>query len=461
MPLEDQIAQITNPQEFTRLCNTLLTAHYGENFQVIDGTRSDEGNDGYVISEKRIIAIYCPIKPERKTDKDYLEKITKDLTKANKLRESRTFKVENWTFITPRKLSNDVLSKMRLEASARQINANHQESTYLANLLYVNKDLIQAFPELYVPNIENKLDQIINFLKDRPELKAAQHSDIDRDLVYKPETKNSIEFNRVNAIRKSNKPESKPELRTIYYKSTNPVVQLNALLGIIDFYDPTNDATQDMIDLCESGMNIAQHISDKSLQAYFLAQKGYFLSYIYSTLDMQTAFSIKIDNAIGIRTVTEEHRQNIINRLGRLEENYAQAFNEALELLKGSTDLHMLACVFILIGNAAGQRSSYLANLGIPNRPETEKNLCKKFLLAARDIFAYLGDELGVANALFNLANQIRFLGEDKEAHGLVEVTIETARRLGDTRLLQRATWLEESIRTGKIPDYIHGEKRE
>ena len=126
MPLEDQIAQITNPQEFTRLCNTLLTAHYGENFQVIDGTRSDEGNDGYVISEKRIIAIYCPIKPERKTDKDYLEKITKDLTKANKLRESGTFKVENWTFITPRKLSNDVLSKMRLEASARQINANHQ-----------------------------------------------------------------------------------------------------------------------------------------------------------------------------------------------------------------------------------------------------------------------------------------------------------------------------------------------
>jgi hypothetical protein len=64
--LEDQIAQIINPQEFTRLCNAILTAEYGADFQVIDGTRSDEGNDGYLISEKRIIAMYCPIKPERK-----------------------------------------------------------------------------------------------------------------------------------------------------------------------------------------------------------------------------------------------------------------------------------------------------------------------------------------------------------------------------------------------------------
>jgi hypothetical protein len=61
MTLDEQIAQITNPQEFTRLCNAIFTEKYGHDFQVIDGTRGDEGNDGYVISEKRVIAIYCPI----------------------------------------------------------------------------------------------------------------------------------------------------------------------------------------------------------------------------------------------------------------------------------------------------------------------------------------------------------------------------------------------------------------
>ncbi len=88
MSLEDQIAQIVNPQEFTRLCNTIFTVLYGEDYQVIDGTRADGGNDGYVRSEERIIAIHCPIKPERKTDKDYIEKIRSDLKKAAKLNES-------------------------------------------------------------------------------------------------------------------------------------------------------------------------------------------------------------------------------------------------------------------------------------------------------------------------------------------------------------------------------------
>jgi hypothetical protein len=70
--IEDQIATMCNPQEFTRLCNSIFTSIYGDDFQVIDGTRSDEGNDGYVRSEKRILAIYCPIKPGKKTDSDYL-----------------------------------------------------------------------------------------------------------------------------------------------------------------------------------------------------------------------------------------------------------------------------------------------------------------------------------------------------------------------------------------------------
>ena len=105
MNLEDQIAQIANPQEFTRLCNAILTAEYGADFQVIDGTRSDEGNDGYVISEKRIIAMYCPLKPERKKDSDFTGKIKSDLEKVVVLQNTRKYDIERWTFMTPRKLS--------------------------------------------------------------------------------------------------------------------------------------------------------------------------------------------------------------------------------------------------------------------------------------------------------------------------------------------------------------------
>ncbi len=259
MYLEDQIAQITNPQEFTRLCNTLLTAHYRTDFQIIDGTRSDEGNDGYVISEKRLVAIYCPIKPERKTDKDYLGKIRNDLKKADNLRRSGKYAIENWTFITPRKLSSDVLSKMRNEASQIEINAIHQESTYLANLLYKNKQLIKAFPELHIPDIESKLNEIITHLQGRTNREPIYDTDIDRDYVYKPETKNNSEFDRIVVIRKNEKTDnSKSELKSIFYKSTNPVIQLNALLGILDFYDPIENSGESMIEICENGIRIAQ-----------------------------------------------------------------------------------------------------------------------------------------------------------------------------------------------------------
>jgi hypothetical protein len=98
MTLDEQISQITDPQEFTRLCNAVLTEQYGSDYQVIDGTRADGGNDGYVISEKRVTAMYCPIKPERKTDTDYLEKIRRDIAKAQSLRDSGKYQIENWTF---------------------------------------------------------------------------------------------------------------------------------------------------------------------------------------------------------------------------------------------------------------------------------------------------------------------------------------------------------------------------
>ena len=44
---------MTNPQEFTRLCNSIFYCIYGEDYQIIDGTRSDEGNDGYVSTKKK------------------------------------------------------------------------------------------------------------------------------------------------------------------------------------------------------------------------------------------------------------------------------------------------------------------------------------------------------------------------------------------------------------------------
>ena len=62
---------------------------------------------------------------------------------------------------------------------------------------------------------------------------------------------------------------------------------------------------------------------------------------------------------------------------------------------------------------------------------------------------------------MFNLANQIRFFGEEVEAMSLTKKAIEVANKYDDQSLLQKANWLVKTLETGEIPDYLSGERRE
>lgn len=346
MNLEDQIARITIPQEFTRLCNTLLTAKYGEDFQVIDGTRSDEGNDGYIDSQNRIIAIFCPIKPERRTDNDYKQKIRSDLGKASRLKTTGKFNVENWTFITPRKLSNEVIAIMRAEGQSLGICASHQESTFLATVLYENPHLINAFPDLYLHTIDSKIDQLREIIQQDHISQKQPTPPLSETGQYKPDTKDNADYDRVTDLRTGPvSRDSITELQTILYQSTDPVVQINSILGLLDFWDPTQSSPDEMIQLCDTGIEISNRIGDDSLRPYLLGQKGFYISFTYSMLDMRTALQINADNAIGFQTITEAQRQDTINRLKYLENQFTKAFEEALQTAISRSDLRTAAAV--------------------------------------------------------------------------------------------------------------------
>jgi hypothetical protein len=61
---------------------------------------------------------------------------------------------------------------------------------------------------------------------------------------------------------------------------------------------------------------------------------------------------------------------------------------------------------------------------------------------------------LGTTNAVFNLANQVRWHDGKGEALALVKSTIPVAEKYGDL-LLQKAGWLQHTLETGEIPDYV------
>jgi len=461
MTLEEQIAQITNPQEFTRLCNAILSERYGHDFQIIDGTRADSGNDGYITSEKRMVAMHCAIKPERRTDADYLKKIRDDINKAKSLRDKKEYQIENWTFLTPRKMSNDVISKMRIHASSVGIVASHQESTFLSSELLRNKHLLKNFPDLQIDALEERLDEILNLLKGAPLHQQKREEEIGPDGRHNDYVKNNDESNRVLEIRNAPETEqTRAALRSIYYKSTAPDVQLNALFGLLEVQDPIDDPAEEMVELCNQGIALAKRLDASSAKAFLLAHKGYFSSYTFTELYIKATSEKLAENAVGISFTTSEEKHNTNARLLKIEKQYGNDFAEALSIVQENHDYSTMAGVLILIGNAAGLRAMTLKGLDSQTRANAELAACRRALLTAKDLNHALGDEAETANAIFNLANQIRFFGETDEAMELAKSARETASRLNLHRLLKRADWLIETLKTGEIPDYLAGERR-
>lgn len=463
MNLDQQIRCINNPQEFVDICNTVLNSKYQTDFQIIDGARPDGGNDGYIISEKCILAIYCPVKPENKTDKNYREKIAGDLKKAKDLHLNGKLEVKKWTFITTGKLSNDMLIYLKAQAKECGFEGNHLEATFLAEEFYKKGHLLKKFPNLQVLSIDSKLDEINKRLDS---LTSTEKNDfLESGQVYIPEKKEFIPKEDTKAVFEILKTEqaekSKTQLKSIFYKTSDLIAQVNAVLGLLKWYDPVEDKDEDMIGWCDQGIRIAEILNEKTLKAIFLSNRGVFLSGKWSKIDMETVFSIKAGNMIGISIISESQRQQAIEQLSLLEKNFLGSFKEAIDIGLESKDGFILAQICLNIGQAASGRYIHLNALGVRERADAEKALSKKSLISAKDLYTAIGYELGVGYALHNLANQLHTFGDKEEALELNKIVFGIAEKYNDTSLLQTAGWLKVSLDTGKVPDYVHGERRE
>jgi len=457
--LEEKIAQITNPDEFAKLCNALFTDMFSLDYQVIDGTRSDEGNDGYVKSQKRIFAIYCPKKPERKTDNDYKDKIKSDMLKASRLKEKGIFGIDIWTFVTPRKLSNHVIECMYSEAKKYGLEASQVDATFIANNIYQRKHILSGFSQLKTIDLQSQMGRIEGKLDAVLQGKAMkQEGEVIISEPPEEAKEKDKDFFRIEEIIKGRiPPEQRAELRSIYYKTINDLVKINALLALVQSPDPLKDDDAEIIGLCDSGVELSKKLGNKSVEAIFLARKGYYLSKMASDEDMIIAYRVKMAKQIGVFMWTAEEYQNNIKRIRLRKEESQEAFNDALELSRSIKDYRVFATVLMNIGQAAGQKYIYLNKLSAKEFSDDAKATCTKAYMQAKEIYAELKDDLNIAYVLFNYANWLRFFGEKQEALKLLDDVDNTSQKYKDDKLSENSKVLRERIVSGRIPDYIHG----
>jgi tetratricopeptide (TPR) repeat protein len=161
MDLATLISVNNNPQEHTRLCVALYEAEHGLDYQAIDDNRGDGGNDGYITSQKRMIARHCfKVRPKVALDDEILKKLKGDLKKVVALKKSDAYDIENWTFQTNYPVSNDVVKQAIALGKAEGISVSIKTETYLAVLLSKHKHLLPQFPQYQLPELQPQLDEM-------------------------------------------------------------------------------------------------------------------------------------------------------------------------------------------------------------------------------------------------------------------------------------------------------------
>lgn len=459
MALEDQVAQFVNPQEFTRLCNAIFNDIYGHGYQVIDGTRSDNGNDGYIRAETRLLAMYCPIKPEQRTDEHFLKKIRDDLAKAAKLKADGAYAIDQWTFVTPRKLSDNVIQVMVADAAAVGITASHQESTYLAGELLRRPHILKDFPQLQVIDVAAQLAELKNSI-DALGAQRVAHPEQARPIAV-PVVTDQASHQRLHALAGGiPSAAAKAELRQIAFATQDPVVEVNSILTLLRWFEPGDDDRGELIAFADRAKHLAAQLGFRDVEAWTHASKAQLLVLDLNFEVVEAFGHHMIEQKLGFPLATADHKRGQLDRLRTLDDAWRREVRGSLELLKEIGDPGAAAGALLILGTTWGLLAHVRRIVGEPKDADRLLTECKMLLMASKDLSTAAGNELGACNAVFNLANQIRFHGREADALELVKGVIRVAERHGDQLMLQKAKWLQETLTTGSMPAYEKGERR-
>jgi predicted NACHT family NTPase len=149
------LREIRDSVFFQELCQRVLAAEY-EDFQSIDDSGGDKGNDGYVPSLKRLFAIYCPEK-DRTPKTEYIRKIKSDLKKAIVLRDRYQYEITEWIFVTPSSLPEEVHTFITKQAKTEGVIGISWSESKLLEILTRHPNVKTLYPELLVPDLQTDI----------------------------------------------------------------------------------------------------------------------------------------------------------------------------------------------------------------------------------------------------------------------------------------------------------------
>lgn len=428
-----RIRDIDNPETFQRLCHALLVAEYGMDFQVVDDSGGDAGNDGYLRSQATLFAIYCP---EKTINTSRLKsKIKGDLNKAVKLRDEKSYEIKKWVFVTPYELREPLQRFVRDEAKDEDLVGLCMAEQHLQDMFLRHKYLHDKFPDLISPSVVAGLAEVkegLDDLRDEIHKVSVEGSVKSRISSTMPDFYPSEEFLVAQELLFSiDARKGLEQLERLRLEAKSDLERLHATILIIQSLNKAVDIDR-LEQLTIEALAQAEQLNYYVAIVGMKSELGWILNTRYIDLDMETYYRGLMSYTIGFPFLTEEERKNIETKLHALFADSKKVFDEALTLAQNKGLYREFALSLLLYANAATQRIIFYQKIpSLSERVRLDKQAVLKSYETSIRIAVGLSDAYLLAQIYHNYANDIRMFGELDQARTYSKYAKDIAKKNG------------------------------
>lgn len=441
-----RIKDIDNPETFQRLVHAIYVAEYGPDFQVVDDRGGDLGNDGYIRSQRTLLAIYCPeVRPAEAGQ--YRRKVLQDLNRAEGLVNDHGYVIETWVFVTPENLRQPVQEFVRDQARDRDLNGICVGETHLTDFFLRHRHLHEQFRDLVAPQMLEQLSEIRRGMEGIQATLAGLPRGVGPAGHEATGPIPSPPILRIFELLSINPTEGRRQLDRIRLESQDRRERMLAGYIRVTVTDAVREADT-ALSIIDSTLPLADELRDPTVQSVLRAQKAWFLNQRFVDLDMRGYYYTLAGNLVGPSLIPEELRGELTAELHRLRDEADHLFEQATQIARQHRAYPALSKVYQSHASAIGHR--VLLQQRVPGlRQQVERDVARVRALYETSIRieATLGDVRGLAVAYHNYANDLRGIGSGAEARTLAQTALELeeanglAEEAAKTReLLQRLT---------------------
>ena len=442
---------------FQRLVRRLHVAERGSDFQVVDDSGGDGGNDGYDVARGLIISIYCPEKPE---SADYSRKGKSDLTKAIELSKRPGYHVRNWAFITPTALREPGQRDLRTVAESAGLSAQFIADEHLEDLYRRFPHVHDEFPELEYPKVATELRQIREVLSrsgTQPEPPASEPPAA--STPPRPARRKSIldgvlpdRLYSLAARLEQGDTTAPAALERFRMEALDARDMLMALLLELQFEQDRQNRNAAQV-LAAKGLELARRVNFSAERAVFAASLAHEKTLDLAKRDMEQVAEAGFSGVSGVSfqsPLAFAARQQSTEQLSKEVDTL---LGEAQAAVQESDDLVAMYIVLLRRGSIITQRHFAFAmarNLHVSTTADQTIATMKVEMMAVYDAAvraaSALGDQQRLATAYSNYANDLVAFGDYERAAEHAKHALEVAKKVGDDHQIRKTELLLTKI---------------